>query len=147
MTVPARGSTPSSSNATRRWLVATLLALFALQVLPTPRQTSPTSDEVALLPAGYLFLKAGLWHLLPEQPPAHPGALLLLALLALVIGVSWHGQLLIGFVCNDPCGIDNGRAVPRLRNIPRFFHDAHAVEPRSRNFPMDRMGAWVVLGL
>jgi len=147
MTVPARGSTPSSSNATRHWLVATLLALFALQVLLTSRQTSPTSDEVALLPAGYLFLKAGLWHVLAEQPRTSRRSAAISSPRPRDRRLLARPQLLIGFVCNDPCGIGNDRAVPRLRNIPRFFHDAHAVEPRSRNFPMDRMGAWVVLGL
>ena len=66
----------------RRFLVAIPLALFALQVLLTSRQMSPAYDEVAILPAGYVFLKTGQWHLLPEHPPLifALSALLLLAL-------------------------------------------------------------------
>ncbi len=53
----------------QRALVALLLALFALQVLLTSRQTSPAYDETAILPAGYVFLKTGQRHVLPQQPP------------------------------------------------------------------------------
>lgn len=60
---------PDLSGATRRSLVAILLALFALQVILTSRQSSPAYDEVAKLPAGYVFLKTGLWHLMPNLPP------------------------------------------------------------------------------
>ncbi len=59
-------------GAVRRRIVATLFALFALQVILTSWQTSPASDEAAQLPAGYAFLKTGLWYLLPEHPPLIP---------------------------------------------------------------------------
>jgi len=58
-----------SSNSMRYCLVALLLALFALQVFLTSRQTSPAYDEVAILPAGYVFLKIAWWQLMPERPP------------------------------------------------------------------------------
>ncbi len=60
---------PSLSNAMRACLVATLLALFALQVVLTSRQMSPTFDEGAILSVGYVFLKTGQWNLVPEHPP------------------------------------------------------------------------------
>lgn len=53
----------------RRSLVAALLALFALQVFLTSRQTSPAYDEPAKLPVGYVFLKTGQWRIMPEHPP------------------------------------------------------------------------------
>jgi dolichyl-phosphate-mannose-protein mannosyltransferase len=62
--------------------VAVLLALFALQVHLTARQTSPAFDEVGLLSAGYVFVKTGLWNIVPEHPPLIP-ALAALPLLAL----------------------------------------------------------------
>src|SRR5437660_7275089 len=70
------------SRDVSRWLVAALLALFALQVLLTSRQTSPAYDEVAILPIGYVFLKTGQWRVIPEHPPLIPtlSALPLLAL-------------------------------------------------------------------
>src|SRR5947207_2470553 len=60
------------SRDVSRWLVAALLALFALQVLLTSRQTSPAYDEVAILPAGYVYLKTGQWRVIPEHPPLIP---------------------------------------------------------------------------
>ncbi len=71
----------ASSNSMRYCLVAALLGPFALQVVLTSRQTSVASDEVVILPAGYLFLKTALWYLLPEHPPLIP-ALSALPLLA-----------------------------------------------------------------
>ncbi len=82
MTAPTRFSGHCFSTAARRSLVALLLALFALQVIFISRQTSPASDEIAILPAGYAFLRTGLWHLLPEHPPLIP-ALSALPLLVL----------------------------------------------------------------
>lgn len=64
-----RSSRISFSNATRRFMVAILLALFALQVISASRQMSPAYDEVAGLPAGYVFLKTGQWRLIPAHPP------------------------------------------------------------------------------
>ena len=58
-----------SSNTMRYCLVAILLSIFALQVLLTSRQMSPAYDETAILPAGYVFLKTGQRHVLPDQPP------------------------------------------------------------------------------
>src|SRR3990172_4597527 len=69
MTVSAQGVEPGVSSATRRWLVAILLALFTLQVIFTSRQMSPAFDEVALLPVGYVFLMTGQWELVREHPP------------------------------------------------------------------------------
>jgi len=66
---PGRFSGPRFSNAIRCSLVAILLTFFALQVVFTSRQTSPAFDENAALPLGYLFLKTGQWHLVPEHPP------------------------------------------------------------------------------
>src|SRR5438034_5274503 len=72
----------SLSNWARCSLVTALLALFALQVVLTSRQTSPAYDEVAILPAGYVFLRIGQWYVIPEHPPLIPtlSALPLLAL-------------------------------------------------------------------
>jgi len=58
-----------SSNTMRYCLVAILLSIFALQVLLTSRQMSPAYDETATLPAGYVFLRTGQRHVLPEPPP------------------------------------------------------------------------------
>jgi hypothetical protein len=69
MTLPARGSEAALSNWMERGLVVLFLGLFALQVFLTSRQTSPAYDETAILPAGYVFLKTGQRHVLPEQPP------------------------------------------------------------------------------
>ncbi len=83
VTAPAPGSEPALSTAARRCVVATLLALFALQVLLTSRQTSPAYDEVSLLPAEYVFLKTGQWeNLFPHHPPliGAPSAVPLLGL-------------------------------------------------------------------
>ena len=82
MSSPSPDAGPRFPNAMRGAIVAILLALFALQVLLTSRQMSPAYDEVAILPVGYVFLKTGQWHLLPEHPPPifALSALLLLAL-------------------------------------------------------------------
>lgn len=72
MSAATQALAPRFSNATRRLLVATLLALFAVQVLFTASQMSPAYDEVAILPAGYAFLQTGQWQLLPEHPPLIP---------------------------------------------------------------------------
>src|SRR5438093_3670825 len=61
-------SGPGVTSTVRRSLVFLLLALFALQVGLTWLQLSPASDEVSILPAGYIFLKTGHWFI-PEHPP------------------------------------------------------------------------------
>jgi len=66
---PAWGFGLRHPEAARRVLLVTLLTLFATQVLSTSRQTSPAYDEVGKLPAGYVYLKTGLWHIMPEHPP------------------------------------------------------------------------------
>jgi len=77
-----KGSKPRSGEVARRIAALSLLGLFGLQVLLTSRNTSPAFDEVAILPAGYLFLKTGTWRLIPEHPPLIP-ALCALPLLLL----------------------------------------------------------------
>jgi hypothetical protein len=69
MTAPGQAPGRISSNAVRHSLVAILIALFALQVILTSRQSSPAYDEVGKLPAGYVFLKTGHWHIFAEHPP------------------------------------------------------------------------------
>ncbi len=69
MNPPPLSSGPRFSNATRGFLTAALLALFALQVVFTSRQMSPAYDEVSLLPAGYVFLRTGQWQLFPHHTP------------------------------------------------------------------------------
>ena len=64
MSAAAQASDPHVSSSTRRFLVAAILALFAIQVMFTARQMSPAYDEAAILPAGYAFLKTGQWQLL-----------------------------------------------------------------------------------
>jgi len=66
---PNRGADPGVSKTTQRFLVATFLSLFALQVFLTSRQTSPAWDEPLVLAPGYVFLKTGQWHLVPAHPP------------------------------------------------------------------------------
>jgi Dolichyl-phosphate-mannose-protein mannosyltransferase len=77
-----RDGDPGLPNWIRRGGLFLLLALFALQVFLTSRQTSPAYDEVAVLPAGYVFLRTGQWRVIPEHPPLIP-ALSALPLLAL----------------------------------------------------------------
>lgn len=69
MTVPASFARLRHSSVTRCGLVLTLLALFALQVVLTSSHMSPSYDEVAILPPGYVFLKTGQWRLVAEHPP------------------------------------------------------------------------------
>jgi 4-amino-4-deoxy-L-arabinose transferase-like glycosyltransferase len=72
--IPVPRPTPDSRapGIARPLLIASLLGLLALQVTLTSLQTSPAFDEVGLLPAGYLYLKTGLWRLVPEHPPLIP---------------------------------------------------------------------------
>ena len=79
MTALLREPNPRFTNAMRRSLVVALLALFALQVILTARQMSPAYDEVASLPAGYVFLKTGHWFI-----PAHPPLIFALSALPLL---------------------------------------------------------------
>ena len=69
MTLPALFTNPRFSKMVRCSLVAVLLALFAIQVIFTSRQMSPTYDETAALPLGYIFVKTGQWGYVPEHPP------------------------------------------------------------------------------
>ncbi len=70
MTILPYGSAHRFSRRMRYCCVATLLALFALQVICTVHQMSPAYDEVALVPAGYVRLNTGLWlTLFPPHPP------------------------------------------------------------------------------
>jgi hypothetical protein len=69
LTTSTRSLRPRVWAAMRRFLVPTLLLLFALQVILTARQMSPAYDEVANLPTGYVFLKTGQWSLIPAHAP------------------------------------------------------------------------------
>jgi len=70
MTILPYGSAHRFSSRMQYCGVATLLALFALQVICTAHQLSPAYGEVALVPAGYVRLNTGLWlNLVPHHPP------------------------------------------------------------------------------
>jgi len=55
---------------------------FLLKAAHEAAQSSPAYDETTILPAGYIFLRTGQWHIIPDHPPLIP-ALSALPLLAL----------------------------------------------------------------
>ncbi len=60
-------------------------------------------------------------------PAGRNFTLLILAFLAVGIGVSYSGSFVIGFFFDDAYGIANNPAIRSLTNIPRFFTDPHAI--------------------